>query len=99
MSAQRTTLPDEPLPEATDPFQALQMVQVAAVARYLSTAALTALATLVAIAFDSQVTIPNISLIFVLPVIVCAVMFGLGSSLFAAILGALSYNFFLTEPR
>lgn len=99
MSAQRTTLPDEPLPEASDPFQALQLVRVPAVARYLSAAAITAVATLIAVAFDSQVTIPNISLIFVLPVIVCAVIFGLGPSLCAAVLGALAYNFFLTEPR
>jgi two-component system sensor histidine kinase KdpD len=100
MSAERTTLPgDQPLSEASDAMQALQLVRAPAVARYLSAAALTAFATLVAVAFDSQVTIPNISLIFVLPVIVCAVIFGLGSSLCAAVLGALAYNFFLTEPR
>jgi two-component system sensor histidine kinase KdpD len=34
-----------------------------------------------------------------LPVIVAAVSFGLGPSLCSAILGALAYNFFLTEPR
>ena len=44
-------------------------------------------------------TIPNLSLVFVIPVVVAAVTFGLGSSLFSAILGALAYNFFLTEPR
>jgi len=99
MNTQRTTLPDDPLSEASDPFQALQLVRATAPARYFSAAAMTVLATLVAVAFDSQVTIPNISLIFVLPVIVCAVIFGLGSSLCAAILGALAYNFFLTEPR
>jgi K+-sensing histidine kinase KdpD len=99
MTAQRTTLPDEPVAEASDPFLTLQLVQFPALVRYLSAVAMTALATLVAVAFDSQATIPNISLIFVLPVIVCAAIFGLGSSLCAAVLGALAYNFFLTEPR
>ena len=53
----------------------------------------------VAIAIDTEVTIPNLSLVFVLPVIIAAVGFGLGPSLCSAILGALAYNFFLTEPR
>ena len=48
---------------------------------------------------DSGVTIPNLSLIFVVPVIIAGVGLGLGPSLFSAILGALAYNFFLTEPR
>ena len=52
-----------------------------------------------AVAIESTVTIPNLSLVFVIPVVVAAVTFGLGSSLFSAILGALAYNFFLTEPR
>ena len=56
-------------------------------------------ATAVAVAIESTVTIPNLSLVFVIPVVVAAVTFGLGSSLFSAILGALAYNFFLTEPR
>ena len=60
---------------------------------------MTAVATAVAVGLDSSVTIPNLSLVFVIPVVVAAVTFGLGSSLFSAILGALAYNFFLTEPR
>jgi K+-sensing histidine kinase KdpD len=45
------------------------------------------------------VTIPNLSLVFVVPVIVAGVSLGLGPSLCSAILGALAFNFFLTEPR
>jgi len=58
-----------------------------------------AAATLVAIGVDSKVTIPNLSLVFVVPVIVAGVSLGLGPSLCSAILGALAFNFFLTEPR
>ena len=67
--------------------------------RYLASIAMTAAATVVAIGVDSKVTIPNLSLVFVVPVIVAGVSLGLGPSLFSAIVGALAFNFFLTEPR
>jgi two-component system sensor histidine kinase KdpD len=70
-----------------------------AVVGYLASIGMTALATALAVSVDSQVMIPNLSLIFVVPVIAAAVGFGLGPSLCSAILGALAYNFFLTEPR
>lgn len=70
-----------------------------AVVGYLAALAMTALATVVAVGVDSEVTIPNLSLVFVVPVIIAGIGFGLGPSLSAAILGALAYNFFLTEPR
>lgn len=66
---------------------------------YLASVAMTAAATIVAIAVDNKVSIPNLSLVFVIPVIVAGLSFGLGPSLCAAILGALAFNFFLTEPR
>lgn len=66
---------------------------------YLASFAMTAVATVVAVGVDSTVKIPNLSLVFVVPVIVAGVSLGLGPSLFAAILGALAFNFFLTEPR
>ncbi len=65
----------------------------------LASVGMTAVATVVAVGLDNGMTIPNVSLIFVLPVIICGLVFGLGSSLLSAVLGALSYNFFLTEPR
>jgi K+-sensing histidine kinase KdpD len=69
------------------------------VARYLASFAMTALATVVAVGVDSTVAIPNLSLVFVVPVIIAGVSLGLGPSLLSAILGALAFNFFLTEPR
>ena len=69
------------------------------VVSYLASFAMTAVATAVAIGVDSNVTIPNLSLVFVVPVIIAGVSLGLGPSLCSAILGALAFNFFLTEPR
>jgi K+-sensing histidine kinase KdpD len=69
------------------------------VMRYLASMAMTALATVVAVAVDSNVTIPNLSLVFVVPVIIAGISLGLGPSLCSAVLGALAFNFFLTEPR
>lgn len=66
---------------------------------YLASLAMTALATAVAIGVDSGVSIPNISLLFVVPVVVAGVAFGLGPSVCSAVVGALAYNFFLIEPR
>jgi len=60
---------------------------------------MTAVATVVAVGVDSTVTIPNLSLVFVVPVIIAGISLGLGPSLFSAIVGALAFNFFLTEPR
>jgi K+-sensing histidine kinase KdpD len=69
------------------------------VLRYLASFAMTAVATVVAVGVDSAVTIPNLSLVFVVPVVIAGVSLGLGPSLCSAILGALAFNFFLTEPR
>lgn len=79
-----------------DPFSELLASRVV---RYLASFAMTAVATLVAVGVDSNVTIPNLSLVFVVPVIISGLGLGLGPSLCSAILGALAFNFFLTEPR
>jgi K+-sensing histidine kinase KdpD len=68
-------------------------------ARYAAAIAMTVAATIVAVSVDSKVAIPNLSLVFVVPVIVAGVSLGLGPSLCSAVLGALAFNFFLTEPR
>jgi len=67
--------------------------------RYFASIAMTAAATIVAVGVDSKITIPNLSLIFVVPVIIAGVGLGRGPSLCSAVLGALAFNFFLTEPR
>jgi K+-sensing histidine kinase KdpD len=69
------------------------------VMRYLASIAMTAAATVVAVGVDTKVSIPNLSLVFVVPVIIAGVGLGLGPSLCSAVLGALAFNFFLTEPR
>jgi K+-sensing histidine kinase KdpD len=68
-------------------------------ARYIAAIAMTAVATILAIGVDNKVTIPNLSLVFVVPVIIAGVSLGLGPSFCSGILGALAFNFFLTEPR
>src|SRR5262245_30215346 len=70
-----------------------------ALVRYLASVAMTAVATIAAVSVDSKVSIPNLSLVFVVPVIIAGISLGLGPSLCSAVLGALAFNFFLTEPR
>ena len=67
--------------------------------RYFASIVMTAIATAMAVGLDSKLTIPNLSLVFVVPVIIAGVSLGLGPSLCSAILGALAFNFFLTRPR
>jgi two-component system sensor histidine kinase KdpD len=100
MSAQRTTPPEQNTSLAnSDSLPALQLFRAPLAVRYLAALLMTAFATVIAIGIDTSMTIPNLSLVFVIPVVVAAVTFGLGPSLFSAVLGSLAYNFFLTEPR
>jgi K+-sensing histidine kinase KdpD len=85
--------------DVAPPTDALLSPAASGVARYLAAIAMTAVATIVAVSVDTRVTIPNLSLVFVVPVIVAGLSLGLGPSLCAAIFGALAFNFFLTEPR
>ena len=84
-----------PMPDTDPPLDSV----ASEVMRYLASFAMTAVTTAVAVGVDSKVTIPNLSLVFVVPVIIAGVSLGLGPSLCSAILGALAFNFFLTEPR
>jgi K+-sensing histidine kinase KdpD len=54
---------------------------------------MTAAATVVAVGFDTKVTIPNLSLVFVVLMIVAGDSLGLDPSLCSAILGAFTFNF------
>jgi len=85
-------------PPASDADPLLGPV-TAVFARYLASIAMTAAATVVAVGVDTKLTIPNLSLVVVVPVIIAGVSLGLGPSLCSAALGALAFNFFLTEPR
>ncbi len=66
---------------------------------YAAALGLVAAASLAAIAVFSLVPVSNVSLIFVLPVVIAAVSFGWGPALTAAVSGAFAFNFFLIEPR
>lgn len=66
---------------------------------YLLAPPLCALATMLAVVVDRWVAAPNLSLVFVLPVVILAVSFGLGPALTAGCLGVMAFNFFLIEPR
>ena len=57
-----------------------------------------ALATGLAFIVDHLVAAPNLTLIFVLPVMVSAMAFGWGPSLIAVAASVLAYDFFFTEP-
>lgn len=84
---------------ADNPFLVEAPSQAPALTGYFASILMTAAATVVAVGLDSGISIPNVSLVFVIPVIIAGVSFGLGASVCSAILGALAYNFFLTEPR
>jgi K+-sensing histidine kinase KdpD len=67
-------------------------------APYLLSLGLVALATVLAFVVENLIAAPNLTLIFVLPVVIAATGFGWGPALLAAAGGVLSFDFF-TEPR
>ncbi|MBB4167726.1 DUF4118 domain-containing protein [Rhizobium sp. BK538] len=77
----------------------LGLSEIPSPVQYLASLIMAGMATAIAAGFDRYETIPNLSLIYVLPVVVSSVAFGLGPALFSALIGALAYNFFFTEPR
>lgn len=72
---------------------------MSSIMQYLATFVLTVLASAIAVGVESRIAIPNVSMVYVVPVVIAGAAFGVGPSLFAALLGALSFNYFLTEPR
>jgi two-component system sensor histidine kinase KdpD len=67
--------------------------------RYAASLVLVAAAVGVGYALERLVTPANLTLIFVLPVVIAATAFGWGPSLAAVVAGALAFDFFFTEPR
>lgn len=57
------------------------------------------LAILAGIALDQTLDVQNLALVFLMAVLAASVRGGLGTGLFASVLGALSFNFFFLEPR
>ena len=65
---------------------------------YLEGILTTAVATGIGVFIDRHILLPNISLVFVVPVLVAAARHGLVPSLWVALLGVLSFNFFFLPP-
>ncbi|WP_332772413.1 DUF4118 domain-containing protein [Phenylobacterium sp.] len=65
---------------------------------YLAAAGLVSAANLVGHG-GGQLAGANLAMLFLLAVLICALGFGLGPALFAALIAAISYNFFFLEPR
>jgi two-component system sensor histidine kinase KdpD len=65
---------------------------------YLEGALTTAVATALGKAIDASITVPNVSLVFVVPVLVAAARHGLVPSLWVAGLSVLAFNFFFLPP-
>jgi len=90
------SLSPEITPEASREPRAERLHPAAA---YALSLLMVAAATLAAVLVDHVQSVPNLSLIFVLPVVMAAVSFGWGPSLAAAVTGVLAFNFFLVAPR
>ena len=65
---------------------------------YLEGALITALATAIGALVNAEFQLPNISLLFVVPVLIAATRHGLVPSLWVTGLSVLSYNFFFLAP-
>ena len=65
---------------------------------YAAAVALVGAATLLAFLADNLISAPNVTLIFVLPVVVAAAAFGWRSALMTVVLGVLAFDFFFTVP-
>ena len=65
---------------------------------YVSATAVVALTGLLAKLVQHRLSLPNLTMIFLLGVLFCAVRFGLWASLYACVISALVYNFFFTDP-
>lgn len=65
---------------------------------YLEGMLTTAVATATGVFIDAHIVLPNISLVFVVPVLVAAARHGLVPSLWVSTLSVLAYNFFFLPP-
>lgn len=83
----------------TESDRSFQLSDLPMGAGYGAALIMTGFASIIAAGLESVATIPNLSLVYVLPVILAAVLFGLGPALASSVLGALSFNYFFTEPR
>jgi two-component system, OmpR family, sensor histidine kinase KdpD len=89
-----------PSTDAPDPPRTIDWLLGAprTVGPYVEGTLTTAVATMIGAAIDARIQLPNISLLFVVPVLVAAARHGLVPSLWVAGLSVLSYNFFFLPP-
>ena len=89
-----------PSNDAPDPPRTIDWLLGAprTVGPYVEGTLTTAVATATGAAIDARIQLPNISLLFVVPVLVAAARHGLVPSLWVAGLSVLSYNFFFLPP-
>ena len=88
--------PDEP--ENVSRRIALPELETLGAALAVASAAVAA-ATLVAFGLERLTPLPNVSLIYLIAVLTCAMRLGLASAIAASVLSSLAYNFFFIEPR
>ena len=81
-----------------DPMSAVRR-PIPTLAAYALSLTMVGVAAVGAVTLDRLIGAPNLSLVFVLPVVIAAASFGWGPALTAAIGGAVAFNFFLIEPR
>lgn len=65
---------------------------------YAAALGLVAIACLIGFLVQHLIATPDVTLVFVLPVVIAATAFGFGPSLAAALTGVLAFDFFFTEP-
>ena len=89
--------PSADAPEAAGPIDWL-LGAPRTIGPYLEGALITALATAIGALVNAEFQLPNISLLFVVPVLIAATRHGLVPSLWVTALSVLSYNFFFLAP-
>lgn len=94
-----TEIPDTEMSDPGAPGGGGRPERLHPAAAYALSLMLVAGATLAAVLVDHVQAVPNLSLVFVLPVVIAAVSFGWGPSLAAAVAGVAAFNFFLIAPR
>lgn len=87
--------PDPPGTRRTEPVSGRRLPLAV---QYLIVLMMVAVATLLAFVFEHLISTPNLTLIYVLPVVLAATAFGWGPALAATVAGVLAFDFFFTRP-
>jgi two-component system sensor histidine kinase KdpD len=88
----------EAAPGSWPDVAALALGAAIRLAPYLSSALAVAGATVTALLIEQWLELTNLTLVFLIGVLFCAVSYGLGPSLFANALSVVAYDFFFLPP-